>query len=114
MRGFRASKACVACLMSATCCGSHSLSLTSHSADRTASLVVRHNSCWESTAPILPTLRALVGFAHAAAGSVTLSVLQKEVRNFADTVYSLTPAQRSLYGPRIVLFIFAPANVVRR
>lgn len=88
----------------------------SHSADRTSSIVVRRIDGQVTAAEPAPTQRALLGFAlkNAVDGSVTLSVLEKEVRNFADTVYSLTPAQLDLYGPRIVLFVFAPAHVVRR
>lgn len=90
----------------------------SHSANRMASLVVRYDVFrGESAASGTPlsTQRALLGFAlkNAAKGSISLAVLKKEVRSFADTVYSLTQSQRDLYGSRIVLFIFAPEKLRR-
>lgn len=93
----------------------------SHSADRMCSLVVKSSvgtltrsalSAPVSEAALVPTQRALLGFAlkNYAEGSMTEAVVHREICNFADTVYSLTPVQRALYGSRVVLFLFAPES----
>ena len=85
----------------------------SHSADRMCSLVVRSSNFeLASAGPSTGTQRALLGFAlkNYADSSMSESVLHREICNFADTVYSLTPDQRALYGCRLTLYIFAPES----
>ena len=85
----------------------------SHSADRMCSLAVRAGGGGTAAgvSPLPSNQRALLlGFAlkNYADEFMSEAVVHREICNFADTVYSMTPEQRALYGHRIVLFLFAP------
>lgn len=87
----------------------------SHGPDRMFSLTVRSvlrapAACIAAIPAVAPPCeRALVLFAmkHVVRGPLPRVVLCDEIRNIADTVYSLPKAVRKLYGRRIVLYIIA-------